>query len=190
MEVDWDLQAVVRGCTMGATTTTTTTTTTATTSFTEDPLSCFSPLALEQDDYLLRSPDLFQSRTAIEELEELYKPFFPKLQSLSAQNLTTSFKVPLGELKDQQQQQQPQLQQQQQQRKQPQGSVVGTAPAAAATTTTAHSQAPRSKRRKNQQKRVVCQVPAEGLSSDMWAWRKYGQKPIKGSPYPRWVFSL
>ncbi|ONK79466.1 uncharacterized protein A4U43_C01F6650 [Asparagus officinalis] len=45
---------------------------------------------------------------------------------------------------------------------------------------------PRSKRRgKNQQKKVVCQVPADGLSSDMWAWRKYGQKPIKGSPYPR-----
>ncbi|KAL8162479.1 hypothetical protein V2J09_013968 [Rumex salicifolius] len=42
----------------------------------------------------------------------------------------------------------------------------------------------RSKKRKNLQKRV-CHVPVEGLSSDMWAWRKYGQKPIKGSPYPR-----
>ncbi|CAN6443963.1 unnamed protein product [Victoria cruziana] len=50
-----------------------------------------------------------------------------------------------------------------------------------------HSQAPpRSKRRKNQQKKVVCHVPAEGsVSSDVWAWRKYGQKPIKGSPFPR-----
>ncbi|KAH7658264.1 WRKY domain-containing protein [Dioscorea alata] len=44
---------------------------------------------------------------------------------------------------------------------------------------------PRSKRRKNQQKKVVCHVPADGLGSDVWAWRKYGQKPIKGSPYPR-----
>ncbi|KAH9604132.1 hypothetical protein KSS87_010472 [Heliosperma pusillum] len=45
-----------------------------------------------------------------------------------------------------------------------------------------HSQ--RAKKRKNLMKKV-CHVPAEGLSSDMWAWRKYGQKPIKGSPYPR-----
>ncbi|CAI9094168.1 OLC1v1029860C1 [Oldenlandia corymbosa var. corymbosa] len=41
------------------------------------------------------------------------------------------------------------------------------------------------KRRKNQHKRVVMQVTAEELTSDKWAWRKYGQKPIKGSPYPR-----
>ncbi|GJN15337.1 hypothetical protein PR202_gb02239 [Eleusine coracana subsp. coracana] len=48
--------------------------------------------------------------------------------------------------------------------------------------------APRPKRsKKSQLKKVVCEVPATdgGVSTDLWAWRKYGQKPIKGSPYPR-----
>lgn len=54
--------------------------------------------------------------------------------------------------------------------------------------------------RKNQAKKVIC-IPApaataggrptgEVVPSDLWAWRKYGQKPIKGSPYPRCNLSL
>jgi WRKY transcription factor 22 len=39
--------------------------------------------------------------------------------------------------------------------------------------------------RKNQHNGVVQYVAGEGNRSDFWAWRKYGQKPIKGSPYLR-----
>jgi hypothetical protein len=44
--------------------------------------------------------------------------------------------------------------------------------------------------KKSQPKKVVREMPVvNGVvsSSDPWAWREYGQKPIKGSPYPRYV---
>ncbi|KAF7818132.1 putative WRKY transcription factor 69 [Senna tora] len=49
------------------------------------------------------------------------------------------------------------------------------------------------KKRKTVQKTVVTvkigenvsKLKNEGLPCDLWSWRKYGQKPIKGSPHPR-----
>ncbi|XP_042481535.1 WRKY transcription factor 22-like [Macadamia integrifolia] len=181
---DWDLQAVVRGCYTTATSTTTTATSALATTSMEDPpysSSCFPPPPPPLGDHqALCFPDLLENSTPLEELEALFKPFFPKMEPFSPQSSNPTSLLTHGGFTDQQKQKP-----QQQQEKQSPQCLTGPTTVVPATTTTSHSQTPRSKRRKNQQKRVVCQVPAEGISSDMWAWRKYGQKPIKGSPYPR-----
>ncbi|KAL3517216.1 hypothetical protein ACH5RR_024118 [Cinchona calisaya] len=196
MADDWDLQAVVRGCCTNTTTTTscssaTTTTTTAATStsnsFNNYPLTGFE---IQQDSNFLCLQDLFFEPRS-QDLHDLYNSFFfPKLSSpLSPKNIPISPLSVVGGLQDlsqqqqqtPQQQQQPKKQQEKQQIYQPKQSAllpIGT------TSSRSNTSSQRSKRRKNQLKRV-CQVPAEALSSDLWSWRKYGQKPIKGSPYPR-----
>ncbi|URE12159.1 WRKY transcription factor [Musa troglodytarum] len=148
---DWDLYAVVRGCSAAAV------------AAASDPLSSLPPpLPVVKEESLvggkdeaLGFPDLTGTSTSPYELEELCQPFYVKTHPQPPQQRQLQ---PLLVPKLQQQPQQPQR---------------------------PVSQTPRSKRRKNQQKKVVRQVPADGASSDMWAWRKYGQKPIKGSPYPR-----
>ncbi|XP_008776340.2 WRKY transcription factor 22-like [Phoenix dactylifera] len=170
MDVDnWDLEAVVRGCRFKRPSTTTPSTAAMT-----GPFSSFPPLVLKEEqvdgekDLLFGLPDITDTETALRGLEDLCKPFFhkPHQQPLQQQSLLFPQQSRPSSSPDvadpyQTQQQQPSPRQR---------PLANT---------------PRSKRRKDQQKRVVCHVPADGLSSDMWAWRKYGQKPIKGSPYPR-----
>ncbi|WOL08323.1 hypothetical protein Cni_G17076 [Canna indica] len=165
---DWDLGAVVRSCRLSSCSAPAA----RRSSFASFPLPVASLEVAEEAEggkgfSFLGFPDLFRGRNNGQELEELYKPFFPKVpqQSLRAGASTVSpaSAAPLpapvaGPVH------------------QPPSSRIPHRPL---------SQIPRSKRRKNQQKKVVCHVPATGLSSDVWAWRKYGQKPIKGSPYPR-----
>ncbi|XP_044494300.1 WRKY transcription factor 22-like [Mangifera indica] len=176
MEVDWDLHAVVRGC--NTTAANTTVTNSATASFKDgfDAQSLFSSFATcEQAAPLFSLINPFEARNAIEELHDLYKPFFPKSNPISPKSSVVSGK-PISSFPSMAASRDQAFVKQLQQ--QPKRSL------APSVTTSSTTNTPRSKRRKNQQKRV-CQVPEEGLSSDVWAWRKYGQKPIKGSPYPR-----
>ncbi|KAK4418570.1 WRKY transcription factor 22 [Sesamum alatum] len=166
MEDDWDLHAVVRGC--AAVTTASSTSSSATNS-----TSCGQVLSsFQQDSQYYGGEDLFEPRreSLVQELHDLYKPFFPKSQD-SLQMLVSPQTLPISRIHSTQQSH---LRQKQQ------PFSVSNAPKP----TASHNPSPRSKRRKNHMKRV-CHVAAENLSSDMWSWRKYGQKPIKGSPYPR-----
>lgn len=211
---DWDLQAVVRGCRSSNLSSSappkTTTTTGAGTEI--DPLAFFTQTLLqeeEEDDHLSYFPDLIATQTCMQELEELCRPFYHKTpQPISPKTHSIISNPPISAFNEQQQQHQ------QQQQKKTAHSSSNTQISRSKRrwflffyvifNLFCSSLFLKSKYycettnpycwikvfcvwccRKNQQKRVVREVPAEGLSSDVWAWRKYGQKPIKGSPYPR-----
>ncbi|KAK7389895.1 hypothetical protein VNO78_25192 [Psophocarpus tetragonolobus] len=175
MDADWDLHAVVRGCTTtsSAVTTTTTSSSVSSSGFSASIppstssifFSVYNPAEQGGQVFsLLENPFEERLSNSIEELHDLCKPFFlkPHPQSFQTSSPLSSFSyssAPKSPHKQQQQQQ-----------KQPHRAGSATSS--------------RSKRRKNQIKKV-CEVATENLSSDIWAWRKYGQKPIKGSPYPR-----
>lgn len=171
MEDDWDLQAVVRGCS----------TTTAPDAIAK--ASCAQVFSTFHQNHNFCSTgfqDLFEPRkeNLVQELQDLYKPFFPKPQppqAVFAQHTSSISHLPvLGGLQVQSAEQQQSLQVVRQ--KQQSFSFPNVSKP--------NNPTSRSKRRKNNSKRVS-HVPAESLSSDVWSWRKYGQKPIKGSPYPR-----
>ncbi|KAJ9147988.1 hypothetical protein P3X46_030087 [Hevea brasiliensis] len=160
---DWDLRAVVSGST-----------TEAFANIVNNPPSLFTPLNLERDE-LFSFPEIFESTTDFYRQEEIYDPLYPVLhqQSLSTQSnlsVISSMSIPICEDEEPE-------------KLQKKHSLSESATPASRSDDA--SVAAKSKGRKNQQKRVVKHVKSDGLSSDMWAWRKYGQKPIKGSPYPR-----
>ncbi|GLU05860.1 hypothetical protein SLE2022_229370 [Rubroshorea leprosula] len=127
----------------------------------EIPPSVFHPLRVQQEN-LLNFSEAFETSTGVlAELEDLYRPFDLQLNPLSSTQtvITSSLPVPQDVEEPEKLESQQTLYQ----------STIVAKP----------------RKRKNQQNRVVQHVPADGLPSDIWAWRKYGQKPIKGSPYPR-----
>uniref|UniRef100_A0A0A0L7C1 WRKY domain-containing protein n=1 Tax=Cucumis sativus TaxID=3659 RepID=A0A0A0L7C1_CUCSA len=178
MEVDWDLHAVVRGYSAApsAATIVPASSSSSSSSSSNNPVVPFSfgrdltNNQMKNHFFSLQDPFQPSNCNSTQELHELFKPFFPKSQpSPSPPPPPPAPPAP---------------------------SLLSSPPAPKILTHQKQSthlpkqlhstsaSAPRSKRRKNQLKKV-CQVPAESLSSDIWAWRKYGQKPIKGSPYPR-----
>ncbi|KAL6963459.1 hypothetical protein U1Q18_043130 [Sarracenia purpurea var. burkii] len=146
---------------------------------TEDPLPELGSLTFDSDDLPFFYPGFAEDASfQFEGLEEIYQSF----NSPPPTNNSNSSISILGGLGNQRQTQllppsQQQLIQQEFENSRTSSSLTNL-PAF-------HSQSVRSRKRKNQQAKLVRQMTHEELLADSWAWRKYGQKPIKGSPYPR-----
>ncbi|GMJ00309.1 hypothetical protein like AT4G01250 [Hibiscus trionum] len=152
---NWDLQAVVGERSNDACI-----------SYLENPAFSLDPWSFQQEDDLTSFPENFElNPKVLDELElEFYKPFYPEFNPYSVPVLEDH----VEELQNQKQQQ-----------------PVSQAANVSGAKKDYSAKCKKSSRR-NQKNRVVQHVTADGLlQSDVWAWRKYGQKPIKGSPYPR-----
>ncbi|XP_038996248.1 probable WRKY transcription factor 29 isoform X2 [Hibiscus syriacus] len=131
-------------------------------SYLENPAFRFDSWSFQQEEDLMRFPENFEpSPKDLDELEELYKPFYTEFNPYIVPVLEEHVEEPENQI--------------QQQSVSQSANISG-----------ANKDSGKPKRsRKNQKNRVVQHVTADDLQSDRWAWRKYGQKPIKGSPYPR-----
>ncbi|KAK4800807.1 hypothetical protein SAY86_021294 [Trapa natans] len=148
-EDSWGLAAVVRGCCRKGLTTTQASPfldTAMASSLTNDP-------AHKRDGTSFTYP--LESSAISDDLESIYKPFYPSFQGLHTGNQTCIMQMAL--------------------------SPVASALESAAPALTKY------RRRKNQHciRMVEYKAAEDLLSTDKWAWRKYGQKPIKGSLHQR-----
>ncbi|KAL7146246.1 hypothetical protein ABFS83_06G027700 [Erythranthe nasuta] len=211
MDDDWDLHAVVRGCAAAAAAVSTNTASAATTAAAnnDDPFPSFSYMSFHDDQTSFDFPDLVVDDTngdPFQGLREIYQEFCvdddtppppPTTTAPAADiaadtnwaispNPSANFFQPHQEIA--QIKPAPHSQENIQfnnnnnnNNHRPPGSSSSSHNFPAAI----NPQPIRPRRRKNQQMKMVRQMTQEELSADSWAWRKYGQKPIKGSPYPR-----
>ncbi|CDP05130.1 unnamed protein product [Coffea canephora] len=205
MADDWDLYAVVRSCFNAAATSTASSSTTTDAAIAPVENSSLPSGETSLSSSFLASPS-FQSghtssdfpgfanhtRDSFRGLEEIYKePYEDIVQSFVDLNSQAQHIQAIqgpGCTADQTPQQQRIYGQPQQLMQQPQRyshlsreMFVGASLSFPSTS----PQPERPRRRKNQQAKRIQQMTQEELSADSWAWRKYGQKPIKDSPYPR-----
>ncbi|CAI9771945.1 unnamed protein product [Fraxinus pennsylvanica] len=193
MDNDWDLYAVVKGCTATASTSTTTPVIYSNMSPADDPFLSSGSMSTFLDDDDVASfnfPSLVEDRPdgAFQGLEEFCKEFCidPALAAAaSGITATTTSTIPVGQLFPSQRQIQPTQEIPQMQPQHVNLQMDNPFIGSSVNFRNTNPQTIRQRRRKNQQMKMVRQMTQEELSADSWAWRKYGQKPIKGSPYPR-----
>ncbi|XP_075495922.1 WRKY transcription factor 22-like isoform X2 [Primulina tabacum] len=184
MDDDWDLHAVVRGC---ATTGTTNTTVSAAD---DSPFPSSSSFPLHNVENSQGFSDLVDDRDdPFQGLHEIYRKFCVEEEISPPAAVSSSSLVPTPAAYITQeilQMPPPQMNMQTQVKSQFKiNPVCASSSSNSLNIPSTNSPPIQNRRKKNQQAKRVREIAQEELSSDSWAWRKYGQKPIKGSPYPR-----